>query len=253
MYHFASSPVPDYAVTCIPASIVEAPQIVPGAMPYTNTYVWNGLDEMMPGELEDSVMNNEPVPLISHQDTVDPFLSLVLQHALDDLPPMVEIDLPQDLTPAPLVLTAPLEKKPRHPSLAMKEVRSCSGDFAAGPSRQEAGSSSGVGSNPRLLKWECHISANARPRAVGRTRGDMTNKKALGRRGCLKPESARKARDMRHIRACLSCRLLKVPVSVLELGRLSLLNGCSSAREVMCVTSAIASVSSFSHCPPNFV
>jgi hypothetical protein len=225
MYDFASSPVPDYAVTSISPSIMEAPQVSLAEMPYTNTYVWSGLDEMIPGELEDSAMNNEPVPLISRQDTVDPFLRFPLDHTSEDLPPMVESDLSQDFASTPLVFTAPLEKNSRHPSLAMKEVRSRSGDPIAGVSRQAAGSSSGVGSNPRLLKWECHISAIKRPRAVGPTRGDVTKKKALGRRGCLKPESARKARVMRQIRACLSCRLLKVPVSALELGRFSLLIG----------------------------
>jgi hypothetical protein len=226
MYDFASSPVPDYAATSISPSIMEAPQISHAEMPYTNTYVWGGLDEMLPGELEDSAMDNELVPLISHQDTVDRFLRFPLQHASADFPPMVESDLSKDLASTPLVFTAPLEKNSRHPSLAMKEVRSCSGDPTAGVSRKAAGSSSGVGSKPRLLKWECHNSANARPRAVGPPRGDMTKKKILGRRGCLKPESARKARAIRQIGACLSCRLLKVPVSTLELGRLSLLICC---------------------------
>ena len=64
----------------------------------------------------------------------------------------------------------------------------------------------------RQTKWQNIVSSDLNPH--GRIKEPRTRRKTGRRTGRLDPENAKRATEIRRIRACLSCWLLKIPVCV---------------------------------------
>jgi hypothetical protein len=213
LYDLGHTSQQDYSITCLPLSTSQAPRIRPAETSHRN--LWSELDEMTTAELEHSFLDSEA--LILGQEMGDHISTSAKELAPADFLLEAEPDSVKLTRPLPLILPSPTTDEALDAHSVNEDECLLPQDSAKKAAKQTSNFSLSRDSKPKMLRWERggDISSNTKPGTAKSAMGTPKKKKCLGRRGCLSPERAEKAKRMRRWRACLSCWISKSTVSFL--------------------------------------